>query len=92
MATTFQNASDFILTRASNEDLNELISQIKMRRQQLTKSVVRNIVKGDKVTFTSRNRLYNGTVTDVKIKNLIVDTQYGSYSVPASMVKIVQEA
>ena len=92
MATTFQNASDFILTRASNEDLNELISQIKMRRQQLTKSVVRNIVKGDKVTFTSRNRLYNGTVTDVKIKNLIVDTQYGSYRVPASMVKIVQEA
>ena len=92
MATTFQNASDFILTRASNEDLNELISQIKMRRQQLTKSVVRSVIKGAKVTFTSRNRVYNGTVVDVKIKNLVVETQYGRYRVPASMVQIVQEA
>lgn len=91
MATTFQNASDFILTRASNEDLNELISQIKMRRQQLTKAVVRNVVKGSKVTFTSRGRVYNGTVMDVKIKNLVVETQYGRYRVPASMVKVVEE-
>ena len=91
MATTFQNASDFILTRASNEDLNELISQIKMRRQQLTKAVVRSVVKGDKVTFTSRGTVYNGTVMDVKIKNLIVETQLGRYRVPASMVKIVEE-
>ncbi len=92
MATTFQNASDFILTRASNEDLNELISQIKMRRQQLTKAVVRKVIKGSKVTFTSRGRVYNGTVVDVKIKNLVVETQYGRYRVPASMVQVVQEA
>ena len=89
---TFTQASNFILTRASNEELNELIAQIKMRRQQITKSVVRNVVKGDKVTFTSRNRLYIGTVMDVKIKNLVVETQYGRYRVPASMVKISQEA
>jgi hypothetical protein len=92
MATTFQNASDFILTRATNEDLNELISQIKMRRQQLTKAVVRKVIKGSKVTFTSRGRVYNGTVMDVKIKNLVVETQYGRYRVPASMVKVVEEA
>lgn len=92
MATTFQNVSDFILTRASNEDLNELISQIKMRRQQLTKAVVRKVIKGSKVTFTSRGRVYNGTVMDVKIKNLVVETQLGRYRVPASMVKIVEEA
>lgn len=92
MTTTFQNASDFILTRATNEDLNELISQIKMRRQQLTKAVVRKVIKGSKVTFTSRGRVYNGTVMDVKIKNLVVETQYGRYRVPASMVKVVEEA
>jgi hypothetical protein len=28
----------------------------------------------------------------VKIKNLVVETQLGRYRVPASMVKIVQEA
>lgn len=88
---TFRNASDYILTRATNEELNELISQIKMRRQQLTKAVVRSVVKGDKVTFTSRGRVYNGTVMDVKIKNLVVETQYGRYRVPASMVKVVEE-
>lgn len=91
MATTFQNASDFILTRATNEDLNELISQIKMRRQQLTKAVVRKVIKGSKVTFTSQGRVYNGTVMDVKIKNLVVETQYGRYRVPASMIKVVEE-
>lgn len=92
MAATFRNASDYILTRATNEELNELISQIKMRRQQLTKAVVRSIVKGDKVTFTGRGQVYNGTVVDVKIKNLIVETQLGRYRVPASMVKVVQAA
>lgn len=90
--TKFETLSHFVLTQASNEELNELISQIKMRRQQLTKAVVRSVVKGDKVTFTSRGRVYNGTVMDVKIKNLVVETQYGRYRVPASMVKIVQEA
>lgn len=92
MAATFQNASDYILTRATNEELNELTSLMKMRRQQLAKAVVRNVVKGDNVTFTSRNRIYNGTVAEVKIKNLIVETQYGRYRVPAAMVKVFQEA
>ena len=60
-----------------------------MRRQQITKANVRSIVKGDKVTFTSRNTVYNGTVLEVKIKNLVVETQLGRYRVPASMVKVV---
>lgn len=88
----FETLSHFVLTQADNEELNTLVEYIKMRRQQLTKAVVRSIVKGDKVTFTSRNRVYNGTVMDVKIKNLVVETQYGRYRVPASMVKVVQEA
>lgn len=79
----------FVLVEATNDDLNELIGAIKMRRQQLVKSVVRNVIKGDTVTFTSRGRTYNGTVLDVKIKNLIVETQYGRYRVPANMVQLV---
>ena len=64
-----------------------------MRRQQLTKQTVRSVSKGAKVTFTGRDgTIFNGTVMDVKIKNLIVDTQYGRYRVPASMVNIRQEA
>ena len=90
--TKFETLSHFVLTQASNEELNTLNEYIKMRRQQITKANVRSIVKGDKVTFTSRGVVYNGTVVDVKIKNLIVETQLGRYRVPASMVKIVQEA
>ncbi len=89
--TKFETLTHFVLTQASNDELNTLNEYIKMRRQQITKSVVRSVVKGDKVTFTSRNRVYNGTVMDVKIKNLVVETQYGRYRVPASMVKIVEE-
>jgi len=90
--TKFETLSHFVLTQASNEELNTLNEYIKMRRQQITKSVVRSVVKGDKVTFTSRGTVYNGTVMDVKIKNLIVQTQLGRYRVPASMVTVVQEA
>jgi len=88
--TKFETLSHFVLTQASNEELNFLNEYIKMRRQQLTKSVVRSVVKGDKVTFTSRGTVYNGTVMDVKIKNLIVQTQLGHYRVPASMVTVVE--
>ena len=90
--TKFETLSHFVLTQATNEELNSLNEYIKMRRQQLTKAVVRTVVKGDKVTFTSRGHVYSGTVVDVKIKNLIVQTQLGRYRVPASMVTVVQEA
>ena len=87
--TKFETLSHFVLTQASNDELNTLNEYIKMRRQQITKANVRSIVKGDKVTFTSRGTVYSGTVMDVKIKNLIVDTQLGRYRVPASMVEVV---
>ena len=90
--TKFETLSHFVLTQASNEELNTLVEYIRMRRQQITKQNVRSITKGDKVTFTSRGHVYSGTVVDVKIKNLIVQTQLGRYRVPASMVTVVQEA
>ena len=89
--TKFETLSHFVLTQADNEELNTLVEYIKMRRQQITKSNVRSISKGAKVTFTGRNgTVFNGTVMDVKIKNLVVETQLGRYRVPASMVKVVE--
>ena len=89
--TKFENLTHFVLTQASNEELNTLVEYIKMRRQQITKQTVRTITKGAKVTFTGRNgTVYNGTVMDVMIKNLVVETQLGRYRVPASMVKVVE--
>ena len=89
--TKFENISHFVLTQANNEELNTIVEYIKMRRQQITKQNVRTICKGAKVTFTGRDgTVYNGTVMDVKIKNLVVETQLGRYRVPASMVKVVE--
>jgi hypothetical protein len=89
--TKFENISHFVLTQANNEELNTIVEYIKMRRQQITKQNVRTISKGAKVTFTGRDgTVYNGTVMDVKIKNLVVETQLGRYRVPASMVKVVE--
>lgn len=89
--TKFENISHFVLTQANNEELNTIVEYIKMRRQQITKQNVRTISKGSKVTFTGRDgTVYNGTVMDVKIKNLVVETQLGRYRVPASMVKVVE--
>lgn len=91
--SNYEIAANFILMNADNEELNNMIEFIKMRRQQLTKRTVRSVVKGAKVTFTDKNgKVYNGTVMDVKIKNLVVETQYGRFRVPASMVKIAEEA
>ena len=88
----FENISHFVLTQADNEELNTLVEYIRMRRQQITKQNVRSITKGTKVNFTGRTgTVYNGTVVDVKIKNLIVETQFGRYRVPASMGKVVAE-
>lgn len=92
MTASFETLSHFVLTKATNEELNEIASYIKMRRSQLTKQTVRSVSKGAKVTFSSRGKVYNGTVMDVKIKNLVVETQYGRYRVPASMVTLVQGA
>ena len=89
MTGSLETISHFVLTKASNEELNEILSYVKMRRQQLTKQTVRTVSKGAKVTFSSRGKVYNGTVMDVKIKNLVVETQYGRYRVPASMVSVV---
>ena len=89
--TKFENISHFVLTQANNEELNTIVEYIKMRRQQITKQNVRTISKGAKVTFTGRDgTVYSGTVMDVKIKNLVVETQLGRYRVPASMVKVVE--
>ncbi len=79
-----------ILKYATNEDLNEIIEAVKMRRQRLTKLNVRKINIGDKVKFTGRQGVeLTGEVTSVKIKNILVKTPTGQWRVPANMLTIV---
>ena len=85
--SNYQLATDFILRNATNEDLNNLVEAIKMRRTQITRRTVRCMTIGDTVQFTDRGgRLYKGTVDAVKIKNIIVNCGGSKYRVPAAML------
>jgi hypothetical protein len=73
----------------SNDDLNSVLEAVKYARSQLGRAKLRSFGRGDAVKFTSsRNgRVYTGTVEDVKIKNVVVNTSMGRFRVPANMLE-----
>jgi len=85
-----------LVTRASeliyqmdNDQLNEVIEAIKLKRNHLTKSVARSILIGDIVSFQGRRgQMVQGKVTKVNQKTIVVrDTQSQvQWKVTASMV------
>ena len=77
-----------------NDELNQVIEAIKLKRTYLAKQAVRSFTKGDMVQFTSRNGgKVNGTVVKVNIKYIIVDAHIGGtrYKVPATMLTPLSE-
>jgi len=77
-----------------NDQLNQVVEAIKLRRTYLTRSAARSFTVGDMVQFTSRSGgVINGTVRKVNRKNIIVDAHIGGtrYQVPASMLRLVSE-
>jgi hypothetical protein len=75
----------------TNDDLNSIAEALKYARAQLGKLNRRGMLPGDTVRFTSnRNGItYTGTVTKVKIKNVLVRTNAGMFNVPANMLEAV---
>tara|TARA_R110000868_G_scaffold4970_5_gene30900 strand:+ start:1990 stop:2262 length:273 start_codon:yes stop_codon:yes gene_type:complete len=73
----------------TNEELSSMIDAIKFARTSLGRAKMRSFGIGDRVRFTSQRngRTYQGTVTDCKIKNIIVDTGTGRFKVPANMLE-----
>ena len=87
MVTEYQKAIAYILTQATNEEINGFADAARQRRAWLTRSNIRATVIGDKVSFTGRNGVtLSGTVTKVMQKNVIVNTPRGNYRVPANML------
>lgn len=83
---------DFILRDATNDDINELVEYIKMRRQTLSRQNTLTLRRGAPVQFKSTRNggaVIRGVVEDIKIKNVIVSTPAGRYRVPASMIEMV---
>lgn len=70
----------------NNEELSELLEAIKMQRQFLVRSTVRQLVVGETVRFTGRGRVITGEVIKVNRKNVKVREGFTTWIVPANML------
>ena len=71
----------------SNDELNQVIEAVKLKRQYLSRTAVRQFKIGDRIQFISKGGLpIGGTVVKVNIKYVVCDTALGKYRVPATML------
>tara|TARA_R100000541_G_scaffold1180_2_gene5206 strand:- start:1006 stop:1287 length:282 start_codon:yes stop_codon:yes gene_type:complete len=74
----------------SLDELKIIQDEISMRRTALSRENMRTINVGDNVQFTGRNGgIQTGSVTKKAIKYVTVDTGFGRWKVPASMLTLV---
>lgn len=80
--------------KMDNDELNQVIEAIKLKRQYLARQAVRSFTKGDLVRFQTRTGGYvTGSVVKVNRKYIIVDAHVGGsrYRVPATMLEAMSE-
>jgi len=78
-----------LVYQMDNDQLNELIEAVKLKRQYLTKQATRSFVVGDIASFTSSRtgRDISGKVKKVARKYITVDAGTGGqWRVPATML------
>jgi len=80
--------------RWTNDEISEFIEAVKYARSQLTRRQIREITLESNVEFTSSKtgRTMRGFVRKIAQKYVTVDTGAGLWRVPASMLRIVEEA
>jgi uncharacterized protein YkvS len=87
MTNLVTKASELVY-QMDNDQLNQLVESIKLKRTHLSRQAVRSFAVGNVVSFTSRDgNTYTGTVQKVNRKYIVVNTPQGSYRVPGSMLK-----
>lgn len=85
--TAYELTRAIIKGNYTNDELTEIIEAVKYARTQLGRTVSVQLRHGDTVSFVGRdNRTVTGTVSDIKIKNVIVSTATGKWRVPANML------
>ena len=82
-------AQQIMSGNCTNQDLNVLADAIKFARGRLVRQVANQITRGTQVRFSGKGRSYQGEVVEIKIKNAIVNTQFGRYRVPMSMLEVI---
>ena len=71
----------------TNADLNLIVEAVKLKRQYLERTAVRQFIVGEQVQFTNRNGVpVGGTIRKINRKYIVVDTPIGGYRVPATML------
>jgi predicted XRE-type DNA-binding protein len=78
-----------LIYQMDNDQLNQVIEAIKLKRNHLAKQAVKSFIKGDLVQFTNKNGMkVNATVEKVNKKYIVVDAHIGGqkWRVPATML------
>ena len=73
-----------------NDELNQVVEAIKLKRTYLTRQATRSFVVGDSVQFTSTKTgtVKQGTITKIARKYITIDCgPFDSWKVPASMLE-----
>ena len=71
----------------TNADLNLIVEAVKLKRQYVERTAVRQFIVGEKVQFTNRRGVpVGGTIRKINRKYIVVDTPIGGYRVPATML------
>lgn len=86
----FAAAFDFIVSAATNEEMENLIVAIKERRAVLARRAKMSIRTGSAVKFVHRGITYSGKVTAIRTKKAVVACTSPvaiSYTVPMNMLE-----
>ena len=79
----------------TNDELNQIVEAIKLKRTHLARQAVRNFSVGDMVQFTSSKTggRVNATVRKVNRKYVVVEAHIGGeqWRVPATMLTPISE-
>lgn len=81
-----------LIYKMDNDQLNQVIDAVKLKRQYITKQATRSLNVGDNVQFTSSKtgQLKTGTITKVARKYITVDCgPFDSWRVPGNMLERV---
>ncbi len=86
--------NEIIRKAIDSSDMKELKSigdLIKQRKENISKSIMRDLKVGDRVQFENRyGEVQIGTVRKKNIKRCVIDTPEGGWNVPASMLQSVE--
>ena len=82
-------AINSLVSKMSLEDIKMVNERMSLQRTFIGNDVKRSLKIGDKVSFNGRRGLTEGTVLNIAIKNVVVDTGSTRWNVPASMLKKV---